>query len=65
MLQAECSTIYYFHAASDSISPTAKQSNLPQDATLLDNLSPKSPDREDDPRQLQPGSLYVATLLWF
>ena len=52
MLQPSGCTIYYFHTVSDSISPTAK--DPPQDGTLLDNLSPKSPDR-DDPGKLQPG----------
>ena len=64
MLQPECSIIYYFHTASDSISPTAKQSNPPLDGTLLDNLSPKSPDKEqDEPRQLQPGSTLCSYLV--
>ena len=67
MLQPLCCTIYYFHTASDSISPTAKQSNPPQDGTLLDNLSSKSPDKEEDkPRQLQPGSIlcnYLVVIL--
>ena len=63
MLQPEYCTIKYFHTASDSISPTAKQSDLPLDGTLLDSLSPKSPDKKDEPRQLQPGSTLCSYLV--
>ena len=64
MLQPECCTIYYFHTAYDSITQTAKQSNPPQDGTLLDNLSPKSSDKEEDkPRQLQSGSTLCSYLV--